>query len=438
MPARDLSPTETAEPSTPAQHAPGAALGSVSGAGEPGTEAHNERWQTVVENTSDLISEADERGVLLFVSPNHEAVLGYKPSEMIGRLAHDFMHPEDLERVQEVMSRVREPGDQAAFEMRVRHLDGSWLWSGSTVRLGRNAEGERFWLCVSHDISERKRLEEERVLLSLLLEIVNRDDDLQAVTRSLSRALKPLLPFDLLFISLIGPSGMHLAASDLPLGDDTPIFFDPRSDGTFYIWPRILASGGTQVLFENDFPLCTSEMWARQLGCSVEEFERWPRSNANMRAYINAPLRVDGVPVGVLHFDSFQPHIFTPEHLRLAGIVADHIAGALRRLQSLDAAREARERLVEIVAQVDAIVWEGDPQAGTLDLCVASRPRMAGLRARGVDRPHPREDGALAAPRRTRAHPPALLQPHGSGPRSHLRVPPAQTPRAADARAPST
>jgi PAS domain-containing protein len=41
----------------------------------------------------------DAEGALRYVSPAVERILGYRPEELVGTLAWDYVHPEDLDRV---------------------------------------------------------------------------------------------------------------------------------------------------------------------------------------------------------------------------------------------------------------------------------------------------------------------------------------------------
>ena len=40
----------------------------------------------------------DARGFLVQISPSCEAILGYRPEEMIGHSGDEFIHPDDLEK----------------------------------------------------------------------------------------------------------------------------------------------------------------------------------------------------------------------------------------------------------------------------------------------------------------------------------------------------
>jgi len=61
-----------------------------------------ERFQNLVETTSDWLWEVDRTGAYTYISPKLETLLGYKPSEIIGRTPFDLMPPCEAERVKQI------------------------------------------------------------------------------------------------------------------------------------------------------------------------------------------------------------------------------------------------------------------------------------------------------------------------------------------------
>ncbi|MEJ2033427.1 MAG: PAS domain S-box protein, partial [Deltaproteobacteria bacterium] len=58
-----------------------------------------ERLRNLIETTSDLVWEVDERGVYTYASPQVSKILGYAPEEVLGKTPFDLMPPEEAERV---------------------------------------------------------------------------------------------------------------------------------------------------------------------------------------------------------------------------------------------------------------------------------------------------------------------------------------------------
>src|SRR5215207_1238243 len=88
-------------------------------------------------------------------------MLGYRPEELVGKSAFDYIHPEDLEQVLSVFAEaLAQPGVNRRVEFRFRHADGSWrhLESiGSSLLDDPSVGGV---IVNSRDVTERKEAEE--------------------------------------------------------------------------------------------------------------------------------------------------------------------------------------------------------------------------------------------------------------------------------------
>ncbi len=118
-------------------------------------------FQTLIENTSDVITVVDTQGIIRYESPVVERLLGYKPQEMVGRNIFDLVHPDDLALAREVFDMaLRTPkAVSPAVEFRCRHKDGSWRpleAVGKPLVEGGKVEGG---VVSSRDVSQRKALE---------------------------------------------------------------------------------------------------------------------------------------------------------------------------------------------------------------------------------------------------------------------------------------
>jgi PAS domain S-box-containing protein len=97
-------------------------------------EREQEERQRVFETSNDLIVLTDTAGNFVQVSPSSLAIVGYEPSELIGRNASEFLHPDDLEDTRSEMRAARRGALKRNFETRYIHKDGhavSLNWTGS-------------------------------------------------------------------------------------------------------------------------------------------------------------------------------------------------------------------------------------------------------------------------------------------------------------------
>ena len=58
-----------------------------------------EHFRALIENATDIITILSADATLGYVSPSVERILGYRNEELEGRLAFDFVHPEDKDRI---------------------------------------------------------------------------------------------------------------------------------------------------------------------------------------------------------------------------------------------------------------------------------------------------------------------------------------------------
>jgi PAS domain S-box-containing protein len=129
-------------------------------------QASEEQLRILVQNSRDLIGVLDEVGGVRYISPSTERILGYPPEELIGVNAFDLVHPDDLGNLREHFSRgLQSPGEVIRSEFRFRHRDGSWRileTNGANLLDNPAIAGMIF---NGHDITERKRAEEQRLAL---------------------------------------------------------------------------------------------------------------------------------------------------------------------------------------------------------------------------------------------------------------------------------
>ncbi len=182
-----------------------------------------ERYRAIAENTHDLICETSAAGRYLYVSPNYQEVLGYEPRELLGHAIDEQVHPDDRSAVlaafEHGMSTLTP--DQAVF--RYRHRNGEWRWFESTGKAFRTTTGEMRGVVVSRDITERKKIEEERLRASkhesigLLAGGIAHDFNniLTAIVGNISLAKMSLSPTDELFKRLTEAEKVSFRAKGL-------------------------------------------------------------------------------------------------------------------------------------------------------------------------------------------------------------------------------
>lgn len=120
-----------------------------------------ERFRSLVQNSSDIITVLGADGTIIYESPSVKSILGYEPTDLIGQNAFALIHPDDQFLVFDVLAAALETPDTALqVEYRCRHRDGSWryLESVGTNRIERPTISGV--VVNSRDITDRKQVEQ--------------------------------------------------------------------------------------------------------------------------------------------------------------------------------------------------------------------------------------------------------------------------------------
>ena len=120
-----------------------------------------ERFRSLVQNASDVVTVLDADGTVRYVSPAIERMLGYLPEDRTGKSGFELLHPEDLPRARRTLDEVlRSPGATGKLGVRMRHRDGFWRdveLTGTNLLDDRTVAG----IVVNwRDVTERVRTEE--------------------------------------------------------------------------------------------------------------------------------------------------------------------------------------------------------------------------------------------------------------------------------------
>jgi PAS domain S-box-containing protein len=97
-----------------------------------------QRFKDLAETSSEWIWEMDNQGVFTYSNSAVESILGYGPEEILGRYLHDFVYPDDVERLKEAtLSLANSNQPFRAVRHRIVARDGGVVWlcsSGVPVR----------------------------------------------------------------------------------------------------------------------------------------------------------------------------------------------------------------------------------------------------------------------------------------------------------------
>ncbi len=84
------------------------------------------RFRLLADNSADTVLLASE-GVMRWLSPSLQTLLGYKPEEWIGHRFEEFTHPDDVALAQSRRAEIS-AGERRYTRLRMRHRDGRYCW----------------------------------------------------------------------------------------------------------------------------------------------------------------------------------------------------------------------------------------------------------------------------------------------------------------------
>jgi two-component system cell cycle sensor histidine kinase/response regulator CckA len=122
-----------------------------------------ELYRRVVETSTDTIALFDLNGRVLFASPSCTTILGYEPSELVGRRFVDLIHPDDVAGASDVVRAALAGEGSRPHTARVCHRAGHWVsLEGIPAGIYDEDGTPEMVLGVARDVTERLRAEEER------------------------------------------------------------------------------------------------------------------------------------------------------------------------------------------------------------------------------------------------------------------------------------
>jgi PAS domain S-box-containing protein len=122
-----------------------------------------ERFRSLIENASDIITLLDRAQIFSYASPSVQRILGYAPEELVSQPLSIWLHPEDRDLAAETLSNVlNSPEMILAVKLRWQERGGNWRVLESIVKQFQDGTGFTGVVLNSRDLTERLKMEEMR------------------------------------------------------------------------------------------------------------------------------------------------------------------------------------------------------------------------------------------------------------------------------------
>ena len=177
-----------------------------------------DHYRSVVDSSTDVITTVTPAGVVRYLNPAAHRVFGYRTEEVVGRRLLRLVHREDVRALSRVVAGLGDAGMPTRLQCRVRHADGHWIHTESSVSPHRDG-----FVLTSRDVSDRVELQQELARFAYhdtLTGLPNRALFTERIEAALLRAARGEPAPTVLFLDLDGfkavnDSGGHAAGDRL-------------------------------------------------------------------------------------------------------------------------------------------------------------------------------------------------------------------------------
>jgi two-component system, cell cycle sensor histidine kinase and response regulator CckA len=323
-------------------------------------EASERRFRRMVEHGWDVILLVDAAGVMRYLTPSVERVLGHSVADTVNRSVFDFIHPDDhataAARLAEIL---RSPDRGVPVEVRARHRDGSWRWVEATGINLLDDPSVQAIVATYRDITERKRAAEE-------LETRARQ---QAAVAELGRVA--LEAADLRHLE---ERAVELAAATLDVEFAKILTYDPEADvlrltagvgwrpgtvGTATVPADAGSQGGYTLRVRA--PVVVTDFAQERRFCAPPLLR-----DHGIRSGLSVVVGPSEHPHGVLGVHSSAVRAFTSEDARFVQTLADVLAAARDRLTVEDRLRTSEVNYRALVDHVSYGLYRSTPDGRLL------------------------------------------------------------------------
>ena len=122
--------------------------------------------KSIFDKLPDVLYRTDMNGIIVMVSPSCFDIIGYRPDEMLGTALSDYYHVRE-DRQDVVQAALDSGGKATQIEAKLKHKNGTIIWFSANVSVHYGPDGKPAYIeGVARDVSERRQMEEQLVMLS--------------------------------------------------------------------------------------------------------------------------------------------------------------------------------------------------------------------------------------------------------------------------------
>ncbi|HEX3981596.1 MAG TPA: EAL domain-containing protein [Acidimicrobiales bacterium] len=126
---------------------------------EASTRLSEDRFRSLIQNSTDATLVIDASGICTYVSPAILPLLGIETQDLVGSRPTDFVHPDDRQRVRDRLSSALQSPENVLIQFRMVRHDGTWRDVEAVVSNQLDRPSVAGYVANIRDITERKEFE---------------------------------------------------------------------------------------------------------------------------------------------------------------------------------------------------------------------------------------------------------------------------------------
>lgn len=292
---------------------------------------NDNRYRKILENSYDLILEVDSTGKILYVTPHCRDIVGFDQSEIVGKSAFEFVHPDDISYVKSVFYKAVNSMSTDKAVYRSINKSGSYQWFECTGNPYVTEDGDIRGVIISRDITDRRATEYELTALNNVMETVHKFLDLQEVYDVALDTIIQMENIDMAIVYLVDQHNenailqAHRKLPDAYLERASTI---PRPIGI--TWKVINSGEILNIENAQDDP---------DIGKAGKDLGH--------HSLLGIPISSNERTIGVIWFLSYKERIFTEREVKLFSAVGSEIALAIANAKVVEELRSTQEQLIQ-------------------------------------------------------------------------------------------
>ena len=292
------------------------------------------------------IAHVSLEGNFLYINDRWCTIVGYTRDDLMMKSFEDLAYPDDrYENTAFLKSLLANENQAYSAEQRFSRKDGTVVWITLKVSLLREAAGApKHYVAIIEDISERRRVEQERQAMYEIVEGVTTTANLDELLKLIQQSLGNVLYAENCFVALYD--------------QNTGLFSFPYFVDKFDSAPpsATLAKSCTSYVFRSGKPMLIQKNFFNQL----LEHNEVELIGSPSPSWIGVPLQTPSRTIGVLVLQHYeQENIYTEQDLKFLSSIGSQVAFAIERKRAEKELRESEKqsrRLAAIVESSDDII----------------------------------------------------------------------------------